>query len=367
MIFLQRKTCLCVKLVALAILSGCSDDNIEPLPEVPLDTFWEVSSPSDQQMDAGKLDDLRDKVRDMPNVYSLVIVRNGKIVHEQYHNGANTNTLLHIRSITKRITSTMVGIGIDEGYIEGYQEPLMNFFPEISSAGGEGWDQINIYQLLHMVSGMDWNEASDFGEYQNNQNQPLEYIFGRDIVHEPLTYFAYNTPGIDLLSYVVERTYGQQIDKLTEARLFDRLGILGYEWEAAGNGVKRGGLGLELTPRDLAKFGLLYAQSGTWQGDRIVGIGWMGSSFDNPLSLDGIDGDHPDGLSIGNTWWTKEFDGVKTHYADGYGGQMLMIIPEHNIVVVMNRLFNVTDAQNADAFEEYFDIVLPGVLDSVVE
>ena len=88
-----------------------------------------------------------------------------------------------------------MGIGIDEGYIEGYPEPITSFFPEIASAEGEGWDQINIYHLLHMISGMDWDEADDFNDYQNNQNQPLEYIFSRDIVHEPSTYFAYNTPG----------------------------------------------------------------------------------------------------------------------------------------------------------------------------
>ena len=155
--FLPRLNTLKVTIV-LGLLLGCDDENVKPLTEVPLDTFWEVSPPADQQMDAQALEELRTEVREMPNVYSLLVVRNGKIVHEQYHNGANMNTLLHIRSITKRITSTLVGIGINEGYIEGYQEPLTSFFPEISSATGEGWDGVNLYHLLHMISGMDWNE-----------------------------------------------------------------------------------------------------------------------------------------------------------------------------------------------------------------
>lgn len=365
--FFQHQKNLRVGLIVLSILLGCGDEEVEPLPEVPLDSFWGVSSPVDQQMDAQVLEDLRDKVRDMANVYSLLIVRNGKIVHEQYHNGANTNTLLHIRSITKRITATMVGIGIDEGYVAGYQEPLTSFFSEIASATGEGWDQVNIYHLLHMVSGMDWDENADFSDYQNNQNNPLEYIFSRDIVHEPSTYFEYNTPGTDLLSYVVERTYGKHLDELSEEKLFTPLGILGYEWEEAGNGVKRGGLGIELTARDLAKFGLLYHNNGNWQGDPIVPSEWVNLCFDDPLSLSDIEGNHADGLSIGNTWWTREFYGVNTQYADGYGGQMLMIVPEHDIIIVMNRVWNVSTNQNAKAFDEFLVTVLPAILDSVLD
>lgn len=365
--FLLSQKVLKLSFIALALFVGCDDENVEPLPEVPLDTFWEVSFPGDQQMDSEKLEELRVKVNDMPNVYSFLIVRNRKIVHEQYDNGATMNSLLHIRSITKRITSLMVGVGIDEGYILGYPEALTNFFPEIASAGGEGWDQINLYHLLHMVSGMDWNEKDDLNDYQNNLNNPLPYIFNRNIVHEPETHFAYNTPGIDLLSYVVERGYNEKLADLVEEKIFEPLGILGYEWEAIDDDVKRGGTGLELTARDLAKIGLLHHQYGSWEGDGIVTPGWMSLCFDDALSLDGIEGEHADGLSIGNTWWTREFHGVKTHFADGYGGQMLMIIPEHNMILVMNRNYNVSDSANAEAFDEFLQEILPAVLDSVLD
>src|SRR6188768_269882 len=135
--FLERQIGLRTGLIVLSVFLGCDDEsNTKLLSEVPMDNFWEVSAPADQQMDPQVLEDLRVKVRDMPNVYSFVIVRNGKIVHEQYHGGATMNTLLHLRSITKRITALFVGIGIDEGYIEGYEEPLTNFFPEISASTG---------------------------------------------------------------------------------------------------------------------------------------------------------------------------------------------------------------------------------------
>jgi len=356
-----------VGFLLLSVFLGCDDENNKSLTEVPIDTFWEVSSPADQQMDAAVLEDLRVEVREMQNVYALLIVRNGKLVHEQYDNGATKNSLLHIRSITKRITAFLVGVGIDEGYIEGYQAPLTNFFPEIASATGVGWNEINLYHLLHMISGMDWDEDSDFADYENNQSHPLEYIFGRDIIHEPGTYFAYNTPSIDLLSYVIERSYGKKIEDFTEEKLFNPLGILQYEWEGAGNGVKRGGLGLQLTARDLAKIGLLHLQHGQWQGDQLVTSGWINLCFDDALPFDGIDGYHPFYTAIGNTWWTREFDGIKIHYADGYGGQILMLIPEHDILIVMNRNYQVDGAQNNQAFSSFYDVVLPKVLESVMD
>jgi len=352
--------------IGVGLVVGCGDENQDPLPEVPLDNFWEVTSPALEQMDEAVLDELGADVKEMENVFSFLIIRNGKIVHEQYHNGANKNSLLHVRSITKRVTSALVGMGIDEGYVEGLQMPLINVFPEIAEPGtGEGWDDVTLYHLLHMVSGMEWNEENEFDDYQNNQNAPLQYIFARDIVHEPGTYYGYNTPGIDLLSYVVERSYGEHLADFTEQRLFDPLGILGYEWEASGNEVKRGGTGLELTARDQAKIGLLFLQNGNWDGDPIVPSEWIGQCFNNTLSLDGIQGDHIPGISIGHTWWTREIEGVTLHFADGYGGQMLMLIPEHDVVIVMNRLYQVDATKNNEAFNSFFNQILPAVLESV--
>jgi len=364
-IFFSYRRILCC-LIGVGLAVGCGDENQEPLPEVPVDNFWEVTSPALEQMDETALDELGADVKEMENVYAFLIVRNGKIVHEQYHNSANKNTLLHLRSITKRVTSALVGMGIDEGYIDGLQMPIANVFPEIAEPGtGEGWNNVTLYHLLQMVSGMDWDEETEFEDYEHNQNAPLQYIFSRDIIHSPGTYYAYNTPGIDLLSYVVERSYGEHLADLTQQKLFGPLGILGYEWQQAGNGVKRGGLGLKLTARDLAKFGLLFLQNGSWDGDPIVPSEWVGQCFDNPLSLDGIPGDHILGLSIGHTWWTREIEGVSVHFADGYGGQMLMLIPEHNIVIVMNRLYDVDGAKNNEAFNSFFTHILPSVLESV--
>src|SRR5687767_1654796 len=104
-------------LFGLIFLSSCDEDP-EPFREIPQDTFWEIATPSSQQMDEDALKELEATVSKLENVYSFLIIRNAKIVHEQYHNGAKSNTLLHTRSVTKRITATLVGIGIDQGHID---------------------------------------------------------------------------------------------------------------------------------------------------------------------------------------------------------------------------------------------------------
>lgn len=351
----------------VVFLSSCEEEeDPESFREVPQDSFWEVATPASQQMDEVALQELREMVGKLEGVYSFLVVRNGKIVHEQYHNGAKQSSLLHTRSITKRITATLIGIGIDQGNIAGQNIHISNFFPEIASPGtGEGWDQITIYHLLNMVSGMDWVENDDLDEYENNLNDPLKFIFGKDILHEPETYYSYNTPGIHLLSHVVERTSGNGVTDFAEANLFDPLGILGYEWEEDGGGVKRGGAGLELTARDLAKIGLLYLQNGQWQGQQIISEEWIDQCFNHVIPLDIIEGDHLPGISIGQTWWTRDVAGERIHYGDGYGGQILLLVPEHEIVIVMNRAYKVDGGRNNAAFDSFFNQVLPGVLDSM--
>lgn len=360
--------CALIFLFSLVFLASCDEeDDPESFRDVPPDTFWEVATPASQQMDETALQELASIVGKLDGVYSFLIVRNGKIVHEQYHNGAKQTSLLHTRSITKRITGTLVGIGIDNGNIAGQNAHIFNFFPEITNQGsGQGWDQVTVYHLLNMVSGMDWVENDDLDEYENNLNDPLKFIFGKDIVHEPETYYSYNTPGIHLLSHIVERTSADGVTDFAEKNLFDPLGIPGYEWEEDGGGVKRGGAGLELTARDQAKIGLLYLQNGEWQGQQIVSEEWIDQCFNQAISLDIIDGDHLQGISIGQTWWTRDVAGERIHYGDGYGGQILLLVPEHEIVIVMNRAYKVDAGRNNAAFESFFTQVFPAVLDSVL-
>ena len=338
------------------------------LPEVDIDTFWESATPFSQQMDETVIDELASLVGSFDRVYSFLMIRNGKIIHEQYHNGAKQNTLLPVRSITKRITATLTGIAIDKSYIDSLLIPISNYFPEISNPGVDpDWNTVNVYHLLNMISGMDWMEEEDLTTYENNFEDPLNFIFNRNIKYQPATYYAYNSPGIHLLSYIIERASENKMGDFAESYLFEPLDIKGYHWQADGNDVKRGGAGLELTSRDLAKIGLLYLQHGRWKNQPIISEQWIHQCLKQPIDLDTLEGNHRPGLSIGHTWWTSRYQGEIIHYGDGYGGQILLMIPKYEILVVMNRFYEVSGEENERAFNEFFSQILPRVFNSVLE
>ncbi|MDN5217331.1 serine hydrolase [Fulvivirgaceae bacterium BMA12] len=364
-----------VILYSAIIVFGCDEE--EMLPEIAEDTFWEVATPSSQQMDEAVLDNLASRIENFDNVYAFLLIRNGKIIHEQYHNGARRNTLLHTRSVTKRVTSALLGVAIEKSFIGQTNTLLSDHFPEILTPDiNPAWRDIQLYHLVNMISGMDWVEQRDLKAFEDNFHNPLPFIFGRNILHEPATYFSYNSPGSHLLSYVIERSTQQSLDKFAEENLFGPLRVNGFKWQADGNDVENGGAGLELTARDMAKIGLLYLQNGRWNNQQVVAEQWVRASLDLPVDLDTLQGSYmpgatqeisQPGISFGNMWWTDDFQGELIHYGDGYGGQVLLIIPKFEIIVAMNRIHRVGAEENRQAFDEFFGEILPAVFESIIK
>jgi CubicO group peptidase (beta-lactamase class C family) len=353
-------------LIMLLVFLGTACEKETDLREIENDSYWEVSDPSLQGMDKEALDSLGQIVKEFEHIYSFLVIRNGKIVYEQYSNGANGNTLLHVRSVTKRITATLAGIAIDHAYIDSIEVPVTNYFPEYSQLNADpDWQQVSVRNLLNMTSGMDWNEEEELNQYEQNLSQPLIFIFSRDILYAPDTYYAYNSPGFLLVSYIIDRTTDISSEAFVNNYLFEPLGINGYEWEKDGNDKFRGGAGLELTARDLAKIGYLYLQDGLWEEERVLSESFVRQCFSESLLLDTIQGNHMPGLSVSNSWWNIDFGGYTLYYGDGYGGQILLLIPEEDIAVVMNRYHRVEPDENRRAFNEVFDIVIPQIIGSI--
>lgn len=343
----------------------------------PKDAFWEVVSPVTQQMDSNMINALGGMVPYLTNVKSFLLIRNGKIVHEQYLNGATQDSLLNICSVTKRITSSLIGIAIDKKYISSVNKHIFRYFPEIFYLGADPkWRNITIYHLVNMIAGMDWIEVNDLPafEYTFYNPNPLPMIFSRNIIHEPGTIFSYSSPETHLLSYIIERSTKMKVADFANKNLFGPLQIKNFKWQEDGNNIKNGAANLYLKARDLAKIGLLYLQDGKWLKRQILSKCWVDASLKTPINLDSLQGSYlstgPEmvskpGLSMGNTWWTMNFMGETVHYADGYGGQILLLVPKYNIIIVMNRLDSATISENIAAFEEFFSQVLPMVMLSI--
>jgi CubicO group peptidase (beta-lactamase class C family) len=318
---------------------------------------WQTVSPASVGLDAEVLDQAVAHIRDgtYPNVHSLLIVKDGQLVFEQYFRGYAWNyagdqfrgDLVDFRrdirhnlaSVTKSFTSALAGIAIDQGLIGGVEDQVLGFFPQYAHLRDGQKDRITVEDLLTMRSGLEWNEMEVFyDDWQNDLIQlfrvpdPVEYILAKPLVSEPGTTWYYSGGNTNLLGEVIRQATGQRLDAFAEQHLFAPLGITNYAWDFLNAGVIHASGNLQLRPRDMAKFGLLYLNGGLWNGQRIVSQAWVEASTRAHAALSSDAG-------YGYQWWLRTYDdGSKTvdaFFAAGWGGQRIYVFPALDMVVVL--------------------------------
>jgi CubicO group peptidase (beta-lactamase class C family) len=198
-----------------------------------------------------------------------------------------------------------------------------------------------------MSSGLEWNEwnaahgtaANDIDRlYLQCSDDPLRCVLERPMVAEPGAYFTYNGGGILALGEILKQATGRNILEFARENLLDPLGIDTIYWSTYPEGEFDAASGILLRPRDMMKFGVTYLNGGTWRGERIISRGWVERSseiYGNnqrikiPIEDSGRNG-------YGYTWWISEVGSYKDlmYRANGWGGQVIMVIPEKDMVVV---------------------------------
>jgi CubicO group peptidase (beta-lactamase class C family) len=272
----------------------------------------------------------------------MLIVRNGKLVHEVYSPYCQRNTLHWMASITKAVTSTLIGIAIDKGFIKSVDTSVVELIPEYKDEVKDPeFKKITLRHLMNMSSGLDWFEQTSYNNPRNSEfimvdsEDWIRNVLAYSVKHKPGTRFLYNTGGIHLLSAVIKSVTGMHANQFAEKYLFHPLGIYSYQWnrDSTGHsctGGTDGGVGLR--SRDLAKFGWLFLRDGTWKGKRIISRKWIKQATQKYPLLSGRRSHYsfnwtPGSLSIKG----KKFDYIGSF---GYGGQILYLIPELDLIVV---------------------------------
>jgi len=294
-------------------------------------------------------------------VHSMLIFKDGKLVLEEYfighkyqwdapnHHGelvAWDGTMEHvIHSDTKSVTSACIGIAIDKGFIESVHQSIFDFLPEHQHLNTDGKDKITIEHLVTMTSGLEWDEWSaplssaknDIVGIWVSDKDPITFILGRPLVYEPGTRFNYAGGNMIILGEIIKYATGMAIDEFSEKYLFEPLGIYSFNWSLQfENGVFEAAGGLRMTPRDMAKFGVTFLNSGVWNGQRIISERWVEKSATAFAGNKGINVPGTDQGNVGYSysWWIKEYPESNLFYAGGWGGQKINVFPELNTVVV---------------------------------
>jgi len=347
-----------------------------------LDDGWLTDRPENVGLDGARLCGIADRMTAAnANVHAVVVARRGKLVYEHYSSGYDepwgepdrrydfsAATKHDMRSISKSVTSLLVGIAIDRKLIAGADESVVRFFPEHAVVKSAGWDGITIRHLLTMSSGIAWDENLPWTDPKNDEPHlgteadPIRYVLSKPIAVPPDTIWNYNGGGTDLLGSIIERVSGKPLEVFARETLFAPLGITDWEWKRYRNGKIAPAAGLRLRPRDAAKIGQLVLNRGNWKGQQIVPAAWIAESIAPRFQAIGYFG----GLFFyGYQWWlgrTLAGDKEVTWVAGmGLGGQRLVMVPDLDLIMMTTSGLYGSPRQGNAALEILYRFVMPAV------
>ncbi|MFC2029357.1 serine hydrolase domain-containing protein [Chloroflexota bacterium] len=260
---------------------------------------------------------------------AVLVVRNGHLVLDAYTYPAQPDSRNIIYSCTKSVVSALVGIAIDQGYIENVDQPLLSFFPGREIAHQDARKEaMTLEDLLTMSAGLKCEDSYLYGWRGLRQMEVsddwVQYMLDLPMVAEPGARFEYCNGASFLLSAIIQETTGMNALAFAEEHLFGPLGIDDLSWSSNPQGITIGWSDLHLRPRDMAKFGYLYLNGGRWEGEQVVPTAWVEASTSEHISATLEDG-------YGYHWWIDD-DGY--YMALGYAGQFIFVVPDRELVVV---------------------------------
>ena len=336
---------------------GGSQEPVTFSYSVPVDVGdgWQVASLTDQGFDPQLIQNMMDRVVSgrFPGIDSVTIVRNDALLLywfadrdlDQFDRWINNvdkeRHVLH--STSKSVTSALVGIAIDQGFIASTD---VGFYSLFNYASYDNWDprkaEMTLEDALTMRLGLLWDEWSLPYTDRNNDLVALntghtdwaKALLDLPMIEDPGTSFTYNTAATNAIGQAVENATGIPLADFANANLFYPMQITDAVWATTPTGLPVGGSGLFLKPRDLAKFGQLYLDNGAWQGQQLVSAEWIADTVVRRVDISSW---ATFSVAYGYQWWLDDlsYQGqpVETWVTSGYGGQYLFVIPSLELVV----------------------------------
>ena len=318
---------------------------------------WKVKTPQETDLHPEPLTQLDSYAHDTDILRSVLIVRSGYIVFENYYHGWTQSRYQNVNSVTKSVTSALVGIALHEGYLQSLDQTLLSFFPEYTPQALDPRKQaITLRHLLSMSSGYQVppRDVETFLEDTTSDEKMLD----RPLQHNPGEAFGYDDVSCHFLSRILHRVTHMPLAHYAQTRLFEPLGIWRDEqgtlspwaagtrsadtphpfalwnaqedalWSVDPQGYHPAGLGLQLTTREMATFGYLYLNHGWWNGQAIIPENYVRDS----LSQHSVT---TRGEPYGYLWYViPQWYGYTAYLAIGFGGQLIAVFPDLDTVVV---------------------------------
>lgn len=335
---------------------------------------WPKATPSSQQVNADSLDAMEGDIRSgkFGNIDAMIVIRHGKMVFEKYfsndyariykdsvlvksalnshdpggqynyynswwHPYYRRGKLHSLQSVTKTITSVVIGAAITRKDFPSINTPVMNFFDSTQVKNiDDRKRRMTILHLLTMTAGFDWNELVHYSDPRNDCTNMeasfdwVQYVIDKPMAEEPGSRFNYNSGASQLLAYIFRKATGMDMEEYAVLHLFEPLGIEQHYWKRIPTGLPDTEGGLYLKETDLARIFYLFLKNGKWKDRLIIDPQWVKASISPFTRVGGT-------AQYGYKWWLFSYgkDNGKSVWAgSGFGGQWPMVIPELDMVVV---------------------------------
>ena len=335
-----QPSALAMAILVLVLAVGCGGPSMEDLEAVDYAPVpggdFVGSTPEKHGLDPMLLAEIYLKAAELETIYSLLVVKDGELIAEDYFNIGSVEQKPLLQSVAKSFTCALVGIALDQGCLSGVDEKMIDYFADFADRIDDPRkSQITIKDMLQMRAGFPPEESDE---------ELWEAVWSGDYLHlvadaplsaDPGTEFQYSNLTTHWLGIIVARACDTDLESLAQTYLFDPLGgeigtwkkdVDGYNW-AAGE--------LHVKARDAAKFGVLYLNEGELEGTQIIPAAWVHDSL-QPYS-EGAYGNIGDfrNIGYGYQWWSAEVGDHPVNFAWGHGGQLIVLLHDLEMVVVV--------------------------------
>ncbi len=333
---------------------------------------WRIASPETQGIDATKINDfisLLKAGRIQKPITSFAIVKNGYLVVDETFSGYNGNRPHTLQSVTKSITSTLIGVAIQQAYIKDTDQKILSFFPEYQTIANmdEHKRDMSLENALTMRTGQAWTGERHLGALNSYSGDKMKYVLDYKMQTAPGKKWYYNSGIAIILGGLLQNASGMPTQEFAQKYLFDPLQISSANWRWSHRGIPHTGGGLFLKPKDMAKIGYLYLRNGNWNGKQLLPEWWVKKATTRHVSdTEDIAGIRQ--LSYGYMWWLMSLDkkarnqsNAEIFMAYGHWGQFIFIIPKYDMVVVFTNNSSASYADELKPISLLYDYVLPAV------
>ncbi|NNF50796.1 MAG: serine hydrolase [Gammaproteobacteria bacterium] len=287
---------------------------------------WSLATPESRGFDSAMLNRVASEIGAMEGVYSFLFIGGGDLLVERYFREGTRDKPHNLKSAGKSLISVLTGIAIDKGYVYLDQPiaELLSAAKDIEPAKGA----ITVRQLLDMTSGLESTSYGGYNRWVTSENW-VEAALSLPLVAEPGTFYQYSTGNTHLLSAIITAASGMSTLDFGNKYLFGPMDITVYDWQRDPQGIYVGGNNLLMTPRDMAKIGLLFLEDGKWGDTQLVSAEWIKRSTQSH----NYSGKHDNYGTHSNLWWADQKS--SDFAAVGFGGQYIYVSPDCACVVVV--------------------------------